>query len=250
MGPSYVSCIKSTPAIGNEYVKCLAVTRGVDALNNLNFLYLHGFASGPGSTKAQYFLAEFQKLGIELHIPDLNQPSFSEMTLSSRLELVSDVVAALPDAPLILWGSSLGGLLALLFAKQHKERVAGLVLLAPALELSKRWEAMLGKEGLKKWSSTGYISVYHYAYKKEEPLAYNFFVDAAKHETSDLSLEIPIVVFHGQNDLTVPIEVSRRFYQNNKDHVQLVELKDGHELVGSMPMIWSSARSFISSFLN
>src|SRR5271170_6222131 len=54
-------------------------------LNHVNFLYLHGFASGPGSTKAQYFLAQFQELGIELHIPDLNQPSFADITVSSRL---------------------------------------------------------------------------------------------------------------------------------------------------------------------
>ena len=219
-------------------------------LNRVNFLYLHGFASGPGSTKAQYFLAQFQDLGIELHIPDLNQPSFTDITLTSRLELISDVVASLPARPVVIWGSSLGGLLALLYAREHQEKVAGLVLLAPALEFSQRWEDMLGKDGLKKWESNGYISVPHYAYKKEEPLAYNFFLDAAKHETRDLTLQIPIMIFHGKDDVTVPIDVSRRFSANNGEHVQLLELADGHELIDSMPVIWTNAKSFMNERLN
>jgi uncharacterized protein len=222
----------------------------IEKLNHLNFLYLHGFASGPGSTKAQYFFAQFQELGIELHIPDLNQPSFTDITLTSRLELISEVVASLPERPVIIWGSSLGGLLALLYASKHQEKVAGLVLLAPALEFSERWEDMLGKDGLKKWESNGYISVPHYAYKKEEPLAYNFFLDAAKHETKDLTLDIPIMIFHGREDVTVPIDVSRRFSRSNGDHVQLLELSDGHELLESMPVIWTNAKSFMNAQLN
>jgi pimeloyl-ACP methyl ester carboxylesterase len=221
-----------------------------DQLNDLNFLYLHGFASGPRSTKAQYFLAQFQELGIQLHIPDLNQPSFTDVTLSSCLTLISEVLAALPARPVIIWGSSLGGLLALLYAKQHKEKVAGLILLAPALEFSDRWEQMLGKDGLEKWASNGYISVQHYAYRKEEPLAYNFFLDAAKHETRDLTFEIPTMIFHGIDDVTVPIEVSRRFSRNNTNHVQLLELADGHELVDSMPVIWTQAKAFMDAWLN
>jgi len=219
-------------------------------LNQVNFLYLHGFASGPGSTKAQYFLAQFQKLGIELHIPDLNQPCFTDITLTSRLELISDVVSSLPARPVIIWGSSLGGLLALLYAREHKEKVAGLVLLAPALEFSARWEDMLGKDGLKKWESNGYISVPHYAYKKEEPLAYKFFLDASNHETKDFTLDIPVMIFHGKDDITVPIDVSRRFSIQNGDHVQLMELADGHELIDSMPAIWTSAKSFMNAWLN
>jgi len=172
------------------------------------------------------------------------------MTLTSRLELISEIVSSLPARKVIIWGSSLGGLLALLFARKHRDKVAGLVLLAPALEFSERWEHMLGKDGLKKWESNGYISVPHYAYKKEEPLAYNFFLDAANHETRDFALDIPIMIFHGKDDVTVPIEVSRRLSSKNRDHVQLLELADGHELIESMPEIWTNAKSFMNTWLN
>jgi len=219
-------------------------------MSQVNFVYLHGFASGPGSTKAQYFLQRFQELGIELHIPDLNQPSFTDITLTSRIELIRDAIENLPPLPAIIWGSSLGGLLAVLYAKEHQSKVAGLVLLAPALEFASRWEDMIGKDGLRQWASSGYISVQHYAYKKEELLAYNFFVDAAKHETKNLAIEIPTIIFHGSNDETVPVGVSESFSKLNAQYVQLKKLADGHELIESLPAIWADAKLFMRDWLN
>ena len=37
------------------------------------FIYLHGFASGPDSNKAQAFKKRFEKLNIVFHIPDLQE---------------------------------------------------------------------------------------------------------------------------------------------------------------------------------
>jgi predicted esterase YcpF (UPF0227 family) len=39
-------------------------------------VYLHGFASGPASTKAQFFRTRFAERGVELAIPDL-APDFT-----------------------------------------------------------------------------------------------------------------------------------------------------------------------------
>ncbi len=35
------------------------------------FVYLHGFASSPGSRKARFFEERFRELGIGLEIPEL-----------------------------------------------------------------------------------------------------------------------------------------------------------------------------------
>ncbi|MEW6273470.1 MAG: YqiA/YcfP family alpha/beta fold hydrolase [Thermodesulfobacteriota bacterium] len=91
--------------------------------------YLHGFVSGPGSTKAQFFHARLAALGVELAIPDL-APDFGRMTIGSELAVVEELLDAAPQT--ILLGSSLGGYLAALAAERHPERVPGLVLLAPA----------------------------------------------------------------------------------------------------------------------
>ena len=48
------------------------------------FIYLHGFASGPDSSKAQAFKKRFEKLNIALHVPDLQENDFENLTLSVR----------------------------------------------------------------------------------------------------------------------------------------------------------------------
>jgi len=51
---------------------------------SVTFSYLHGFASGPGSTKAQFFRARIAEHGIALEIPDL-APDFAHMTVTGML---------------------------------------------------------------------------------------------------------------------------------------------------------------------
>ena len=50
------------------------------------YAYLHGFASGPEGRKAQHFARWMERRGLQLHRPDLNQPSFERLTLSASLE--------------------------------------------------------------------------------------------------------------------------------------------------------------------
>ncbi|HUE31238.1 MAG TPA: YqiA/YcfP family alpha/beta fold hydrolase, partial [Verrucomicrobiae bacterium] len=90
--------------------------------------YLHGFASGPGSTKAQFFRARLAEHGVALEIPDL-APDFTHMTVTGMLATVEAILAR---GPVVLLGSSLGGYLAALAAARRPDHVPGLVLFAPA----------------------------------------------------------------------------------------------------------------------
>ena len=47
----------------------------------MNLIYLHGFASGPMSNKAQFFRRRFEEQGIEMRIPDLNEGAFERLNL-------------------------------------------------------------------------------------------------------------------------------------------------------------------------
>ena len=53
----------------------------------MTLAYLHGFASGPGSTKAQFFRAELAALGATLEIPDL-APDY----LGAYLQLIERIL--------------------------------------------------------------------------------------------------------------------------------------------------------------
>ena len=99
-------------------------------------VYLHGFASSPHSSKAQFFLRKFAALGVPMEIPILDEGRFEELTISGQLAVIERAVG---DQPAILIGSSLGGYLAALYANRHPAQVEKLVLLAPAFQFPRRW---------------------------------------------------------------------------------------------------------------
>ena len=54
----------------------------------MKLIYLHGFASGPMSSKAQFFRRRFEELGIEMRIPDLSEGNFEQLTISGQLRVI------------------------------------------------------------------------------------------------------------------------------------------------------------------
>jgi len=72
-------------------------------------VYLHGFASGPTSKKAQFFRERFAQLGIGLDIPDLADGDFERLTITGQLGVIE---RASRGEPVTLIGSSMGGYLA------------------------------------------------------------------------------------------------------------------------------------------
>jgi pimeloyl-ACP methyl ester carboxylesterase len=98
-------------------------------------VYLHGFASGPGSRKAQVLRRRARARLWEIEVPDLAGANFEHLTLSGKLETVGRIARS---EAVSLIGSSLGGYLAALYAARHPE-VARLVLMAPAFGFGRRF---------------------------------------------------------------------------------------------------------------
>src|SRR5262245_8888349 len=109
---------------------------------SVHVIYLHGFASGPGSKKAQYFARRFAELGVQVTIPDLACGDFEHLTLSGQLQVIESSAAG---NAVILIGSSLGGYLAALYAARHPE-TERIVMLAPGFGFARRWPSRLGED--------------------------------------------------------------------------------------------------------
>ena len=106
------------------------------------FIYLHGFASGPGSIKASAFKKEFERRNMFLKIPDLEGGDFENLTISSQMTIANN---CMQKGPFCLIGSSMGGYLAALLA-QVREDVAAIYLMAPGFDFLRRWlEKLEGK---------------------------------------------------------------------------------------------------------
>jgi predicted esterase YcpF (UPF0227 family) len=98
-------------------------------MSNFDYIYLHGFASGAKSTKAQYLANLFHQHHLNLNIIDLNQNDFSHLTITRKINQVTNYFT---DKPVILIGSSLGRLTASIIAEKYPAQVKKLVLLTPA----------------------------------------------------------------------------------------------------------------------
>jgi uncharacterized protein len=200
-------------------------------------VYLHGFASTPLSTKAQFFKRQFN--GADFEIPQLDQGDFENLTVTSQLQVVDKAVHG---DPVILMGSSLGGYLAALYASRHAN-VERLVLLAPAFEFPARWRQRFSGGELDEWRRTGARNFYHYGYKSDRPLGYRFVEDSVQYEDAP-DFGQPALIFHGLRDDVVPPEVSRR-YAASHPNVELKLVDSGHELTDVLEGIWNRTAMFL-----
>jgi uncharacterized protein len=188
-------------------------------------IYLHGFASGPGSSKARFFRERLQAAGARVEIPDLAAGDFEHLTMSGQLGVIEQAAAG---RAVSLMGSSMGGYLAALYAARHPE-VTRLVLLAPAFGFARRWPDRLGPNAVEEWRARGTMDFFHYADNRMRALSYGLLVDADKYEDFP-DFRQPALIFHGAQDDVVPAEYSRQFAAAHAN-VKLDILESGHELL-------------------
>ncbi|WP_437678348.1 YqiA/YcfP family alpha/beta fold hydrolase [Sorangium sp. So ce131] len=209
------------------------------------WLYLHGFASGPSSTKGVRIAGHFGGRGVEVERLDLRVPSFERLRLSAMIDAVKQAIGGERDRAVVM-GSSLGGLTACRVAEEDA-RVCALVLLAPAFRIMERWRLRLGEDGFRAWRERGWLEVDDYAEKRRARVDFGFAADAAEVDERSggwPDVRVPTLILHGRHDEVVDIELSRRFAAG-KRHVRLIEVDDGHELVASIPHILREAEAFL-----
>ncbi len=234
-------------------------------------LYLHGFASGPGSAKGRALEARFAARGVALHRADLTpgEAGFERSTPLTMLAEAERLVAL--HRPRALMGSSLGGYLAALAASRLARGAAAgggrgagpasegapapggpapsierIVLLAPAFRLFERWRARLTAEEEARWRREG-LDVWHHASSRSRRLGWAFLEDAATLPAYP-DVRIPALCLAGRRDEVVPLADVERFAALTPT-ARLVALEDGHELLESIDRIFEEAWSFLQPAL-
>ena len=144
-------------------------------------LYLHGFASGPRSQKGTAVAAHFPGT----RCLDLRVPSPERLSLAAMIETTRAAITG----PVVLIGSSLGGLTAARVA-EREPRALRLVLFAPAFQLADRWRARLAAD------------------PSLAPHT-DFLEEAARIDVGFPDVRVPTLVLHGVHDDVVPVETSR-----------------------------------------
>jgi len=202
------------------------------------------------SSKAQFFGERLAEHGVRIHTPDFNQPDFSTLTISRMLQQLEKRIAAIPPGPVVLFGSSLGGFLAIETAarqvNQARHPIDRLILLAPAVELEwDRWSEIAASGGIDAWKRNGEIEVFHYADDKPRTLKYGFYQDAQRYNASGRRLSPPALIFQGRRDESVSPAIVEKFAKAQPD-ATLHLLDDGHQLKDSFDVMWRETSRFLS----
>jgi pimeloyl-ACP methyl ester carboxylesterase len=206
-------------------------------------IYLHGFASCAQSSKATYLGERLRARGVEFEAPDLNLPDFTTLTVTRMLEQTRALIDS-AAAPVTLMGSSLGGFVAVNAAAAWPDRVARLVLMAPALDFSREGLRGPGGADVDDWQRDGSLSVFHYGYGRMMPIHYELYADARRYDAMRARIDMPTLVFQGRRDTAVdPTTVER--WSASRPNVELHLRDDDHQLALSLPAIWTATARFL-----
>lgn len=211
----------------------------------MRYAYLHGFGSGPQSTKGVALKSAFEGNGHHFHCPQLSIPTFENMTLSNALGALDHQAAVYPGERWSMVGSSLGGYLAALWARNNPQRVHRLLLLCPAFDFYSRRIEELTVEELDSWRRKGNRTVED-ALGVSRDLHFGFVEDAQRHDGRP-KVPCPTRIIHGSEDDTVPIDSSRRYIAElvSEVNIDLVEVHADHSLHDHLDLIVQMALDFL-----
>ena len=177
-------------------------------------VFLPGYMSDMAGTKAAALAAWAAERGREWLLLDYSgcgesPGDFADGTLTRWRQEVAALVEAHISGPVILVGSSMGGWLMLLAARRLGERIAGLVGIAAAPDFTD-W----GYDEEQKAELASGRAVFEANPYGPEPTPTHpgFWADAQalRQLESEIPLDCPVRLLHGQGDTDVPPDISLR----------------------------------------
>lgn len=212
----------------------------------VQFAYFHGYASSPLSRKGVHMAKFLEPHNIEVHLPDLNQPTLSEQSFERIFEHLDAVdLAHCEDGE--KWriiGSSMGGFIAAAWAQRRPERVDRLLLLCPGFDMKNRWSTLLGEKVLNDWKESGWLTR---PGPTGEPTKIHYeIVDELEKLDAYPKVTCPCRIIHGRSDETVPFASSEQYCRENPE-VSLVPVDDDHSLMKSLSTIEQETLEFLGA---
>jgi pimeloyl-ACP methyl ester carboxylesterase len=177
-------------------------------------VFLPGYMSDMSGSKASALFAEAVARGRACLLLDYSgcgqsDGDFAAGTLSRWRDEVLSLVASYVAGPVLLVGSSMGGWLMLLVAERLRDRLAGLIGIAPAPDFTRWGLSPAEREQLAAGETIYQPNPYGPA---PTPIHPGFFADAECHLRlgSTIAFDGPVRLIHGKQDADVPWEISLR----------------------------------------
>lgn len=214
-------------------------------------IYLHGLGSSPESPKAKLFLEGLATLGYLFVAPILSIPCLERMSVASAFKVVLDeVTTAAKKGNVVIIGSSFGGFLATrslgALPEELRQKIIGVVLLAPVIY---PWHAdtpVISAEAEAKWRAQGSFPVEEVATGKIVSVHANFIDELKQFATLDIDTTKPTLVIHGERDEVVPFSHSFEFVAAHPK-ATLISLDDNHQMMADPRRLLDQVTSFVTT---
>jgi len=222
--------------------RCLAYRYSAPK-TGLTFVWLSGFKSDMSGSKVVMLEAWAKQAGHGFLAFDysghgLSEGRFEDGTISQWSEDTLSAIGALTDGPLVLVGSSMGGWIALLAALALKDKLAGLVLIAPAPDFTEKlmWPEFDDKARAEIMDRGFTMRPSEYA----EPyrITRNLIEDGKSWCILDRPIEItaPVRILQGQKDTDVPWQHAFKIVDAiTSENLEFTLVKSGDHRLSSEP---------------
>ncbi len=224
-----IAYIDGKPAVGDN--------------DSTGIIWLGGFKSAMDGTKAQALALKAKQTGFGCMRFDYSGHGasggdFADGTISRWLDEADAVFTRLTTGPQILVGSSMGGWIALLLLRRHMarkdaddSRIAGLVLLAPAIDMTERLIWQKSSSEIRREIETTGVYMRPSAYDDGPyPITRELIEDGRDHLMlgTALAVDCPVRVLHGIDDPDVPWQLSMELADMLEgDDITVTFVKDG-----------------------
>ena len=199
-------------------------------------IFCGGFRSDMGGTKAMALAAWAEKSGRAYTRFDWfghgqSSGAFTDGTMSHWRGDLPCLLDNICDGKQILIGSSFGGWLSLMAALDRPEKIAALVLIAPAVDMTERlmW-ARFSQKARQKLADEGLVYDPSEYDPEGYPITRALIEDGRTHLMLDdkINITVPVRILHGQKDDAVPWHLSLELAEQlNSDDVDLHLIKNG-----------------------
>ena len=202
-------------------------------------VFIHGLNSDMQGVKAISIEKYAKKKGLSYLRFDCrghgkSHGKFEEYSISDWKKDLIDILDNITSGPQILIGSSMGGWLMMLVARERKSRVAGLIGLAPAPDFTKYLFAELPKKIQNEINKNGISKVrkwkYNYTFTKK------FFQEGKKNFilNKKFLFNKTLILIHGLKDKDVSPEITKKIAKKiTSKKVQIRYLKNSDHRLSS-----------------
>lgn len=183
-------------------------------------VFLCGFNSTKSGTKA-VFLEDWAKkqgrafLRFDYSGHGLSSGTFEEGTISRWAEDAAAIIRGLTKGPQIIVGSSMGGWIALLLARQFGDRFAGLITIAAAPDFTEDvFHRRLGSSERALLETQGFVDVESIYGDGPYRITRNLIEDGKRNLVlhAPMKLPFPVRILQGSDDEAVPCATAEKLF--------------------------------------